>query len=86
VVLLALGLPSRSGARLLAELKAGPATAAIPVAIVSAAPDALPAEYRRLAAAILAKPVSARRPCAVVHATLTAPPPPAPPGPPRHTP
>jgi DNA-binding response OmpR family regulator len=61
VLLLDLGLPYRSGASLLAELKGDPATAAIPVVIVSAAPDALPPEYRGLAAAVLAKPFDLER-------------------------
>ena len=61
VLLLDLGLPYRSGASLLAELKADPATAAIPVVVVSAAPDALPSEYRGLAAAVLAKPFDLER-------------------------
>ena len=57
VVLLDLGLPYRSGAALLASLKGDPATAAIPVVIVSAAPDALPPGYQSLATAILRNPV-----------------------------
>jgi DNA-binding response OmpR family regulator len=68
VLLLDLGLPYRSGASLLAELKADPATAAIPVVVVSAAPDTLPPEYRALAAAVLGKPIALRRLCAVVRA------------------
>jgi DNA-binding response OmpR family regulator len=71
VVLLDLGLPSRSGASLLAELKADPATAAIPVVVVSAAPDALPLGYRGLAAAVLPKPVGLQALRATVHTTLT---------------
>ena len=57
VVLLDLGLPHRSGAALLAELKADPATAGIPVVVLSAAPETLPPERARLAAAVLCKPV-----------------------------
>ena len=78
-LLLDLGLPYRSGASLLAELKADPATAAIPVVIVSAAPDALPPEYRGLAAAVLAKPFDLERVLAVL-AGLWASPPRAPAG------
>ena len=62
VVLLDLGLPYRSGASLLAELKAAPATAAIPVVVVSAAPETLPPASRGLAAAVLPKPFDLARP------------------------
>jgi DNA-binding response OmpR family regulator len=79
VLLLDLGLPYRSGASLLAELKADPTTTAIPVVIVSAAPDALPPEYRGLAAAVLAKPFDLERVLAVL-AGLWASPPHAPTG------
>jgi DNA-binding response OmpR family regulator len=72
VVLLDLGLPFRSGVSLLAELKADPATAAIPVLVVTAAPDALPPEYRGLAAAVLPKPVGLQALRAAVHAALAA--------------
>jgi DNA-binding response OmpR family regulator len=71
VVLLDLGLPFRSGGALLAELKADPATAPIPVVIVSAAPDALPRGYRGLAAAVLTKPVRLLTLRATVHTTVT---------------
>ena len=66
VILLDLGLPFRSGASLLADLKGDPATAAAPVVIVSAAPDALPPGYRALTAAILTKPTSPAELCATV--------------------
>jgi DNA-binding response OmpR family regulator len=72
VVLLDLGLPYRSGASLLAELKADPATAAIPVVVVSAAPDTLHAEYRRRVAAVLRKPVGLQALRAAVHTALAA--------------
>ena len=68
VVRLDLGLPYRSGAALLAELKAAPATAAVPVVVVSAAPETLPPERAALAAAVLGKPLDLRRLCAVVRA------------------
>jgi DNA-binding response OmpR family regulator len=71
VLLLDLGLPFRSGASLLAELKADPATAAIPVVVRSAAPETLPPEYRGLAAAVLAKPVALATLSAAVRAAVT---------------
>ena len=58
VILLDLALPYRSGASLLAELKADPDTAAIPVIIVSAFTDTLAAERRALAADVIQKPFS----------------------------
>ena len=72
VVLLDLGLPYRSGASLLAELKADPATAGLPVVVLSAAPDTLPPEYRAWAAAVLEKPVDLRTLRAVVRAAAGA--------------
>ena len=60
LILLDLGLPYRSGASLLAELKADPRTAAIPVLIVSAAAESLSDERRALAAAVVSKPFSPR--------------------------
>jgi CheY-like chemotaxis protein len=45
-ILLDLGLPYRSGAALLAELKADPRTAGVPVLVVSAMSEVLPAERR----------------------------------------
>jgi DNA-binding response OmpR family regulator len=57
-VLLDLGLPYRSGGALLGDLKADPATAAIPVLVVSALADALPPARRALAAGVVAKPFS----------------------------
>ena len=56
VILLDLGLPYRSGASLLAELKADPRTASIPVVIASGSPEALSTARRALAAAVIAKP------------------------------
>ena len=73
-VLLDLGLPDRSGACLLAALKADPATAAIPVVVVSGAPDALPPASRPLAAAVLPKPFDLEQALAVVAALWSAPP------------
>jgi DNA-binding response OmpR family regulator len=57
-VVLDLGLPYRSGASLLAELKAHRDTAGIPVVVVSGLVDALPPHRRAQAAAVLEKPVA----------------------------
>jgi CheY-like chemotaxis protein len=70
VVLLDLGLPYRSGAAVLADLKADPQTAAIPVVVISGAPEALPPARAAQAAAVLAKPVGPRRLCAVIAAAV----------------
>jgi DNA-binding response OmpR family regulator len=56
VIMLDLALPYRSGASWLAQLKASPATADIPVVIVSALPEVLPKERRGLAQAVVQKP------------------------------
>jgi two-component system KDP operon response regulator KdpE len=66
VILLDLGLPFRSGATLLLDLKADPQTAEIPVVIVSAAPEALAPDRAALAAAVLPKPVALKRLLATV--------------------
>ncbi len=55
-IVLDLGLPYRSGAALLSDLKADPATADIPVVVVSALLEAFPPEHAALAEATLAKP------------------------------
>src|SRR5689334_9338862 len=55
-IVLDLGLPYRSGAALLADLKADPDTGRIPVIVVSALLEALPPERAALATALLAKP------------------------------
>ena len=60
VVLLDLGLPLRSGASLLAELKADPDTADVPVIVVSAMGELLQDERRGQAAAVVTKPFSPR--------------------------
>ena len=60
VILLDLGLPYRSGVSLLAELKAEPATAQIPIIVVSAMTEVLTRERRAMAAAVLSKPFSPR--------------------------
>ena len=69
VVLLDLGLPYRSGGALLGDLKADPATAAVPVLVVSGLAEALPPALRALAAGVLAKPV---RPAALLAAVRAA--------------
>ena len=56
VILLDLALPYRSGASLLEALKADPATAGIPVVVVSAMPEALGPQRRGLVHAVVAKP------------------------------
>ena len=56
LIILDLGLPYRSGASLLAELKADPDVADTPVIVVSSMPELLPAERRALAAAVIQKP------------------------------
>ena len=55
-VLLDLGLPYRSGASLLAELKADPDAADTLVIVVSSMPDLVPVQRRALAAAVIQKP------------------------------
>ena len=59
IILLDLGLPYRSGASLLADLKADATTARIPVLVVSGLPEALTAERRALATAVVEKPFDA---------------------------
>jgi CheY-like chemotaxis protein len=61
VILLDLGLPYRSGATLLTELKADAETAPIPVVVLSGAPESLTPERAALAAVVLSKPVSLNR-------------------------
>src|SRR2546430_11729672 len=57
VILLDLGLPYRPGTMLLAELKADPRTADVPVLIISGLPETLTEERRAQATAVLTKPV-----------------------------
>ena len=56
-VLLDLGLPYRPGSSVLADLKADPSTAKVPVLILSGMTEALSAERRALANAVIEKPV-----------------------------
>jgi DNA-binding response OmpR family regulator len=76
LILLDLGLPDISGYEVLRCLNRVPATAQIPVVVVSANPDvaALAADGGTHAvAAILRKPVSGLELCAVVNSVLAAP-------------
>jgi DNA-binding response OmpR family regulator len=59
VILLDLGLPFASGARLLDDLKANPETADVPVIIVSAMTEILSPLRRAMTAAVLDKPLDA---------------------------
>ena len=74
VILLDLGLPFRSGASLLTELKADPRTADIPILVVSGSADALTPERRALATAVIAKPVEIDALVAAVGAACASPP------------
>ena len=74
VILLDLGLPYRSGGSLLHDLKSDPATAEIPVLVVSALSESLSPERRAMAAGVVPKPFrsdtllsAVRRACAVVN-------------------
>ena len=55
-ILLDLGLPYRSGAALLADLRANPATAAVQVIVVSALLEAFPPDLAAQTNAVIAKP------------------------------
>ncbi|MHB8437975.1 MAG: hybrid sensor histidine kinase/response regulator [Acidimicrobiales bacterium] len=74
LVLLDLGLPDMHGTEVLAELKADPATASIPVVVVSA--DATPEQIRRLHSmdvmAYLTKPVDVRELLRIVESIATS--------------
>jgi DNA-binding response OmpR family regulator len=69
-IVLDLGLPYRSGATVLADFKADPMTATIPVIVLSAAPDSLTRERAAQAAAVLAKPVKMKTLLDAVRAAL----------------
>jgi CheY-like chemotaxis protein len=71
VLLLDLGLPDRPGTVVLADLKGDPATAAIPVVVVSGTPEALPRELAAQAAAVLTKPIPMQTLLAHVRAART---------------
>lgn len=73
VVLLDLMLPYRSGASWLAELRAAPETAALPVILLSGLPEVLPADRRRLASAVVRKPFRTRALVETVRAAMQAP-------------
>jgi CheY-like chemotaxis protein len=68
-LVLDLGLPYRSGGALLAALRADPATAALPVVVVSAFAEALAPARRAQVAAVVEKPFS---PTALVAAVRAA--------------
>ena len=72
VILLDLALPYRSGATLLAELKADRRTADIPILVVSAFLEILSAERRALVAAALEKPIDARKLLDTIERVLAA--------------
>ena len=72
-IVLDLGLPYCSGATLLADLKADPLTAPIPVVVVSALLEALPPGRAALASARLAKPFAVQDLLAALQATTGAP-------------
>lgn len=69
VILLDVALPYRSGASWLAQLKADPETARIPVVILSAVPDVMPRDRLALAQAVVRKPFRSRT---LVHAVQAA--------------
>ena len=74
VLVLDLGLPYRSGGALLDDLQADPATAALPVVVVSAFADALPPARRARVASVLDKPFSPAALVAAVRAAAGRPP------------
>ena len=71
-VVLDLGLPYRSGLRLLTELKGDPTTAPVPVIIVSGLVDHLSPERASLAAAVLSKPFQPAALLATLRAVICA--------------
>jgi DNA-binding response OmpR family regulator len=76
VILLDLGLPYRSGGALLEDLKADPATAGVPVLVVSALAADLSPARRALAAGVVAKPFSPAALLAAVRDAVARTPPP----------
>ena len=70
-IMLDVSLPYRSGASLLEELKADPATAGIPVAVVTGLPDILTADRRRMAAVVVEKPIEVPALRGLVHDLCT---------------
>ena len=66
LIALDLGLPYRSGASLLAELKGTPDTAHIPVIVVSGMAESLRGERRGMAEVVLSKPFGIRELLAAV--------------------
>jgi CheY-like chemotaxis protein len=72
VILLDLGLPFKSGASLLADLRDEPLTASIPVIVVSGIAEHLPRERRDLAYAVVGKPFEPAKLVRLVQAAQTA--------------
>jgi DNA-binding response OmpR family regulator len=68
VILLDLVLPFRSGASLMAQLRADAATAHIPIVLVTGYAEALPPEQRTLAASVVTKPFHSQTLLAAVRA------------------
>ena len=60
-VILDIGLPFRPGTSLIEELKSDPATASVPVVVVSGLPGVLSEERRLEVTAVIEKPVDAER-------------------------
>ncbi|MDP8923540.1 MAG: response regulator [Chloroflexota bacterium] len=60
-ILLDIGLPYRSGAAVLAELKADPRTANIPVIVVTGMAESLASERRALSFDVISKPFDVAR-------------------------
>ena len=73
VILLDLALPYRSGASLLADLKADAGTATVPVLVVSGNAHILSAKRRAQAVGVIAKPFSAGDLLAAVGSACAAP-------------
>ena len=61
LVLLDIGLPFRPGTDLLDELKSDPRTTHVPIVVLSGLTESLSEERRKLAAAVLSKPVRIER-------------------------
>lgn len=71
-VVLDLGLPYRSGAALMADLRADPLTSRVPIILLTGLPEVLPPEYRAMAAAVLTKPGTLSALLAVIDAARGA--------------
>ena len=71
IVLLDLGLPYRSGAHVLNEIKVDPLTCNVPVVILSAMAETLSPERRAQADAVLSKPIRLHSLLAAVGAAIS---------------